>query len=196
MPVDTEDRAPPPAAAPPCVEMMEAILQREPGVRSVALDMQAVGGEVICQKDAFLCAALGTKVGVTFNKRLGAGCFGGEGFVLQRLSGDGLAFLHACGSVIERRLQGGTLRVDTGCLVGFTPGIEYDIERAGGLKSMVFGGEGLFLTTLRGTGRVWMQSLPFSRLADRILAHAPAAGGADRGEGSVLGGAGRVLDGD
>ena len=162
----------------------------------VALDMRTVGGEVVCQKDAFLCAALGTKVSISFNKRLGAGFFGGEGFVLQRLSGDGMAFLHACGSVIERRLDGQTLRVDTGCLVGFTPGIEYDIARAGGLKSMIFGGEGLFLTTLRGTGTVWLQSLPFSRLADRILAFAPSAGGSDKGEGSVLGGVGRVLDGD
>ncbi len=161
----------------------------------VPLDMQALGGEITCQKDAFLCAALGTKVSITFNRRLGAGFFGGEGFILQKLSGDGMAFLHACGSVVEKRLEGQSLRVDTGCLVGFTPGIEYDIARAGGLKSMVFGGEGLFLATLRGTGTVWLQSLPFSRLADRILAFAPGAGGSDQGEGSVLGGVGRLLDG-
>ncbi|MFT5175716.1 MAG: hypothetical protein ACI8W7_003908 [Gammaproteobacteria bacterium] len=148
----------------------------------VALDMQELGGEVVCQKDAFLCAALGTKISITFNRRLGAGFFGGEGFILQKLSGDGLAFMHACGSVIRKELKGETLRVDTGCLVGFTPGVEYDIERAGGLKSMVFGGEGLFLATLKGHGSVWLQSLPFSRLADRILAFAPAAGGSDKGE--------------
>ena len=148
----------------------------------VALDMQELGGEVVCQKDAFLCAALGTKISITFNRRLGAGFFGGEGFILQKLSGDGLAFMHACGSVIRKELKGETLRVDTGCLVGFTPGVEYDIERAGGLKSMVFGGEGLFLATLKGHGSVWLQSLPFSRLADRILAFAPAAGGSAKGE--------------
>ncbi len=162
----------------------------------VALDMAAIGGELTCQKDAFLCAALGTKVSVAFNKRIGAGLFGGEGFILQRLEGDGMAFVHAGGTVIERRLEGQTLRVDTGCLVGFSPGIDYDIERAGGLKSMVFGGEGLFLVTLSGTGTVWLQSLPFSRLADRILAFAPSAGGSSRGEGSVTGGIGRLLDGD
>jgi len=162
----------------------------------IALDMQRIGGEVTCQKDAFLCAALGTKVSITFNRRLGAGFFGGEGFILQQLSGDGMVFLHACGSVIEKRLDGGELRVDTGCLVGFTPGIEYDIERAGGLKSMMFGGEGLFLTTLRGTGTVWLQSLPFSRLADRIIAFAPGSGGASKGEGSALGSVGRLFDGN
>jgi uncharacterized protein (TIGR00266 family) len=148
----------------------------------VALDMQELGGELVCQKDAFLCAALGTKISITFNRRLGAGFFGGEGFILQKLSGDGMAFMHACGSVIRKELNGETLRVDTGCLVGFTPGIDYDIERAGGLKSMVFGGEGLFLATLKGHGSVWLQSLPFSRLADRILACAPSSGGSGKGE--------------
>jgi len=162
----------------------------------VALDMAAIGGELICQKDAFLCAALGTKISIAFNKRLGAGLFGGEGFILQRLEVDGYVFLHAGGTVVARRLENQTLRVDTGCLVGFTPGIDYDIERAGSLKSMVFGGEGLFLATLSGSGTVWLQSLPFSRLADRILAFAPSAGGGDKGEGSVLGGVGRLLDGD
>lgn len=160
----------------------------------IAVDMQDVGGEIVCQKDTFLCAALGTKISITFNKRLGAGFFGGEGFVLQKLSGDGMAFMHACGSVIRKDLNGETLRVDTGCLVGFTPGIDYDIERAGGLKSMVFGGEGMFLATLKGHGTVWLQSLPFSRLADRILACAPSSGGGDKGEGSVLGGVGRLID--
>ena len=162
----------------------------------VALDMADIGGEVICQKDAFLCAALGTKVSIAFNKRIGAGLFGGEGFILQKLVGDGMAFMHAGGTVIRKELNNEGLRVDTGCLVGFTPGIDYDIARAGGLKSMIFGGEGLFLASLSGTGTVWLQSLPFSRLADRILAFAPTAGGSSKGEGSVLGGVGRVLDGD
>jgi len=151
--------------------------------RVIALDMGVAGSEVICQRDAFLCAALGTKVGVAFNKRLGTGFFGGEGFILQRLEGDGMAFMHAGGTVLERRLDGETLLVDTGCLVGFTPGVEYEIESAGGLKSMLFGGEGMFLARLRGTGTVWIQSLPFSRLADRILKFAPSAGGAEKGEG-------------
>lgn len=145
------------------------------------------GNEVICQKDAFLCAALGTQVDIAFQKRLGAGFFGGEGFILQRLRGDGMAFLHAGGTIIQKDLRGETLRVDTGCIVGFSRGIDYDIQMAGGLKSMFFGGEGLFLATLGGVGRVWLQSLPFSRLADRIIAHAPRAGGRSKGEGSVLG---------
>ncbi|MBT3658501.1 MAG: TIGR00266 family protein, partial [Rhodospirillaceae bacterium] len=126
----------------------------------MAIDMSSIGGELICQKDAFLCAALGTKVDIAFNKRLGAGFFGGEGFILQRLSGDGMAFVHAGGTIIEKQLNGETLRVDTGCIAAFTSGIEYDIERAGGLKSMFFGGEGLFLATLKGTGTVYLQSLP------------------------------------
>ena len=163
----------------------------------VPLDMATIpGGEILCQKDAFLCAAYGTKVGIAFQRRLGTGFFGGEGFILQRLQGDGMAFVHACGTIIERQLQGETLRVDTGCLVAFEPSIDYNIERAGNLKSMFFGGEGLFLATLRGAGRAGLQSLPFSRLADRIIAHAPSAGGSDKGEGSVLGGLGRLLDGD
>lgn len=164
--------------------------------RILAVDMARIGGELICQKDAFLCAALGTRIDIAFTRRLGTGFFGGEGFVLQRLSGDGMAFVHAGGTVIEKNLTGETLRVDTGCVAAFTGGIDYDIERAGGLKSMVFGGEGLFLATLRGTGTVWIQSLPFSRMADRILAHAPRAGGSDKGEGSILGGIGDLLGGD
>jgi len=148
----------------------------------IALNMAEIGGEFICQKDAFLCAALGTKIGITFNKKLGSGLFGGEGFILQKLEGDGMAFAQAGGTIIKKELQGETLRVDTGCLVGFTNGIEYDIEMAGGLKSMVFGGEGMFLATLSGTGTVWLQSLPFSRMADRILEHAPDAGGKEQGE--------------
>jgi uncharacterized protein (TIGR00266 family) len=161
----------------------------------VPMDMQKLGGEVICQKDAFLCAALGTEVSIAFNKRLGAGFFGGEGFILERLRGDGMAFVHAGGTIIEKQLNGEVLKVDTGCIVAFTPGIEYDIQRAGGLKSMFFGGEGLFLATLRGTGTVYLQSLPFSRLADRIISSAPSIGGSSKGEGSVLGGLGRMLDG-
>jgi uncharacterized protein (TIGR00266 family) len=162
----------------------------------IPYDLGKRGGELICQKDAFLCAAKGTKVGIAFNRRLGAGFFGGEGFILQRLNGDGMAFLHAGGTVVEKVLRGETLRVDTGCIVAFGPGIEYDIQRAGGLKSMFFGGEGLFLATLRGQGAVLLQSLPFSRLADRILQHAPRAGGKRKGEGSILGGLGDLLDGD
>ncbi len=161
----------------------------------IPVNMQAIGGEIFCQKDAFLCAALGTEVSIAFQRRLGTGFFGGEGFILQRLRGDGMAFIHASGTIIERSLQGETLRVDTGCLVAFEPSVTYDIQRAGSLKSMFFGGEGLFLATLSGHGRIWLQSLPFSRLADRIIAHAPASGGKDRGEGSVLGGIGRMLDG-
>lgn len=162
----------------------------------LALNLAQIGGEITCQKDSFLCAAFGTQVTIAFNKRLGAGFFGGEGFILQKLKGDGMAFIHAGGTVVERQLNGETLRVDTGCLVAFSPGITYDIQRAGNLKSMFFGGEGLFLATLSGHGRVWLQSLPFSRMADRILAHAPSAGGRSVGEGSVLGGLGRLIDGN
>jgi uncharacterized protein (TIGR00266 family) len=164
--------------------------------RIIPMDLGKMGGEILCQKDAFLCAASGTRVGIAFQRRLGAGFFGGEGFILQSLQGDGMVFIHASGTIVERHLQGETLRVDTGCLVAFESSVDYSIERAGNLKSMFFGGEGLFLATLSGHGRVWMQSLPFSRLADRILAHAPKAGGSDKGEGSVLGGIGRMLDGD
>ncbi len=162
----------------------------------IPVDMTKVGGELLCQKDAFLAAALGTEVGIAFTKRLGTGFFGGEGFILQRLKGDGMVFVHAGGTVIRKKLKNDILRVDTGCLVAFTKGINYDIERAGNLKSMFFGGEGLFLATLSGTGLVLLQSLPFSRMADRILAHAPSAGGSRKGEGSILGGLGDLLDGD
>jgi uncharacterized protein (TIGR00266 family) len=154
----------------------------------IPIDMaQIPGQEVICQKDAFLCAALGTQIDIAFQRKLGTGFFGGEGFILQRLRGDGMAFLHAGGTIIQKDLRNETLRVDTGCIVGFSRGIDYDIQLSGGLKSMFFGGEGLFLATLSGAGRVWLQSLPFSRLADRIIAHAPSAGGRSKGEGSVLG---------
>ena len=162
----------------------------------IPIDMTEVGGELLCQKDAFLCAALGTEVGIAWTKRFGAGFFGGEGFILQRLRGDGMTFLHAGGTVIKKELNNEKIRVDTGCIVSFTTGINYDIQRAGNLKSMFFGGEGLFLATLSGTGTVLLQSLPFSRLADRILQHAPAAGGKRKGEGSVLGGLGDLIGGN
>lgn len=160
----------------------------------LAVDMAKIGGELVCQKDAFLCAAMGTKLGIAFQRKLGVGFFGGEGFILQKLEGDGMAFLHAGGHVVKKQLRGETLRVDTGCLVAFTRGIEYDIQMAGNLKSMFFGGEGFFLATLRGQGTVLLQSLPFSRLADRVLAHAPSAGGSSKGEGSVLGGLANMFE--
>lgn len=159
----------------------------------IAMNLAELGGEITCQKDSFLCAALGTEVGIAFAQKLGAGLFGGEGFILQRLRGDGMAFVHAGGTIVRKQLNGETLRVDTGCLVAFTPGIEYDIQRSGGLKSMIFGGEGLFLATLRGHGTVWLQTLPFSRLADRIISSSPKAGGSSKGEGSVLGGLGNLF---
>jgi len=153
----------------------------------MAIDLDEAKGELICQKDAFLAAALGTEISIAFAKRLGAGFFGGEGFILQRLVGDGMVFIHAGGAIVEKRLNNEKIMVDTGCIVAFEKTISYDIQRAGNLKSMAFGGEGLFLATLQGTGRVWVQSLPFSRLADRVLEHAPSAGGQQTGEGSVLG---------
>lgn len=163
----------------------------------IALDLSLMPqNQFTCQKDAFLCAAMGTKVDITFNKRFGSGLFGGEGFILQKLSGDGRAFVHAGGTVVKKELKNEKLKVDTGCLVGFTAGIDYNIERAGELKSMLFGGEGLFLATLQGTGTVYLQSLPFSRLADRIIKSAPRLSGKQKGEGSVLGQIGNMLDGD
>ena len=160
------------------------------------IDMSKVKGELLCQKDAFLCAALGTEVSIAFTKRLGAGFFGGEGFILQRLRGDGMAFVHAGGTVVVKKLNNELIRVDTGCIVAFTSRINYEIQPAGSLKSMFFGGEGLFLATLSGTGTVLLQSLPFSRMADRILAHAPSVGGRRKGEGSILGGLGDLIDGN
>ncbi len=155
----------------------------------IAIDLDEANGELICQKDSFLCAALGTEISIAFNKKLGAGLFGGEGFILQRLRGDGMVFIHAGGTIVEKRLHGEKIMIDTGCIVAFENSITYDIQRAGNLKSMIFGGEGLFLATLQGTGRIWLQSLPFSRLADRILQNAPSAGGRSQGESSILGGA-------
>ncbi len=163
----------------------------------VAVRLSDVGGELVSQKDSFLAAAKGVSIGIAFQKKIGAGLFGGEGFIMQRLSGAGLVFVHAGGTLHERTLEPGeTVRVDTGCIVAFQPSVSYDIQFVGGIKSALFGGEGLFFATLRGPGRIWLQSLPFSRLADRIFAAAPQAGGKDKGEGSILGGIGRVLDGD
>ena len=162
----------------------------------LAIPLAELGGELLCQKDGFLAAAYGTKLSMAFNQRLGAGFFGGEGFILQRLQGDGMVFIHAGGTVVRKELRNSRLRIDTGCVVAFTPGVAFDIERAGNLRSMLFGGEGLFLATLQGTGTVWIQSMPFSRLADRVLANAPSAGGARTEEGSILGGLGGLLDGD
>ncbi|OGI11623.1 MAG: TIGR00266 family protein [Candidatus Margulisbacteria bacterium GWF2_35_9] len=153
----------------------------------VAIDMGKIKKDIICQKDSFLCAALGTKLDIAFQKRLGVGFFGGEGFILQRITGDGMLFINAGGTVIEKELNGETLRIDTGCIVAFEDGINYDIQAASSLKSMVFGGEGIFLATLSGKGRVWLQSLPFSRLADNVIAHAPRVQGSSQGEGSLLG---------
>jgi uncharacterized protein (TIGR00266 family) len=163
----------------------------------VPVHLNEIGGELLAQKDSFLCAAKGVSLGIAFTKRLGAGFFGGEGFILQRLQGDGLAFIHAGGTVLQRDLAAGELlRVDTGCIVGFQPSVSYDIQFVGGIKSALFGGEGLFFATLRGPGKVWLQSLPLSRLAGRIVAAVPGLTRGGREEGSVLGGIGRILDGD
>ncbi len=149
----------------------------------IAVDLSRHSGGILCQKDAFLAAALGTKIDIAFNRKLGSGFFGGEGFILEKLQGDGMAFIHAGGTVIKKELNNEMLRLDTGCLVAFSEGIDYDIEMTKGLKSMFFGGEGLFLATLKGSGTVWIQSLPFSRLADRVLQNAPSNGGRNQGEG-------------
>ena len=163
----------------------------------VPVHLAELGGELLAQKDSFLCAAKGVSLGIAFQKRFGAGLFGGEGFILQRLQGDGWAFMHAGGTLYERTLAPGeTLRVDTGCVVAFQPSVQFDIQFVGSVKTALFGGEGLFFATLRGPGRIWLQSLPFSRLAGRIVAAAPKTGRGGREEGSVLGGLGRLLDGD
>jgi len=163
----------------------------------IPIDLTEYRGKFICQKDAFLCAAKGVSVGIEFSKKLGRGLFGGEGFIMQKLEGDGMAFVHAGGTMAKKVLQrGDILRVDTGCIVGFTQEIDYDIEFIGGIKNTVFGGEGLFYAKLQGPGTVYIQSLPFSRLAGRVWASAPQGGGKDRGEGSILGGLGNILDGD
>jgi len=165
--------------------------------RIIAIDLLEYGSKFICQKDAFLCAAKGVSIGIEFSKRLGRGLFGGEGFIMEKLEGDGMAFVHAGGTIHKKELQAGeTLRVDTGCIVGFTQHIDYDIEFVGGIKNTLFGGEGLFFARLCGPGTVFIQSLPFSRLAQRVLALAPRTGSKTRGEGSILGGLGDLLDGD
>ncbi|WP_135550971.1 TIGR00266 family protein [Paenibacillus cymbidii] len=161
----------------------------------VPLDLSELDGKIICQKDAFLCAAKGVSVGIAFQRKLGTGFFGGEGFIMQKIEGDGLAFVHAGGVIVEKVLQPGeVLRVDTGCLVALTQSVDYDIEFVKGVKSALFGGEGLFFATLRGPGRVWLQSLPFSRMADRIVSASRFYGRKE--EGSVLGGLGNLFDGD
>ena len=163
----------------------------------LAMDLKTLGGQLICQKDSFLCAARGVSIGIAFQRKIGVGLFGGEGFIMQRLEGDGLCFVHAGGTVHPIDLQAGqTLRVDTGCLVALQPSVAYDIQFVGKIKTALFGGEGLFYAALTGPGRVWLQSLPLSRMADRIYKAAPAAGGKRQGEGSILGGLGGILDGD
>ena len=159
------------------------------------MDLRAIGGQLICQKDSFLCAARGVSVGIAFQRKIGAGLFGGEGFIMQKLEGDGLCFVHARGSIHSLDLSAGeTLRVDTGCLVALQPSVNYDIQFVGKVKTALFGGEGLFFATLRGPGKVWLQSLPLSRLADRIYKAAPQTGRRSE-EGSILGGLGDLLDG-
>ncbi len=161
------------------------------------IDLTRFRGKFICQKDAFLCAAKGVSVGIEFSKKLGSGLFGGEGFIMQKLEGDGMAFVHAGGTTAVKELGAGeTLRVDTGCIIGFDSTIDYDIEFVGGIKNTVFGGEGLFFAKLQGPGTVYVQSLPFSRLASRVWAAAPQTGGKSKGEGGFLGSIGELLDGD
>ena len=163
----------------------------------VAIHLKDIGGEIIAQKDSFLAAAKGVSVGIAFQRKIGVGLFGGEGFIMQRLEGDGLTFVHAGGTLHSLDLSAGqTLRVDTGCLVALQPSVSYDIQFVGKIKTALFGGEGLFFAQLTGPGRVWLQSLPLSRMADRIYKAAPAAGGKRVGEGSILGGLGGLLDGD
>ena len=160
----------------------------------IPLDLARLGGKVVCQKDSFLCAAKGVAIGIELQRKLGTGLFGGEGFIMQRLEGDGLAFVHAGGHVLERKLQPGeTLKIDTGCVVAYTREVDFDIQFVGGVKNTLFGGEGVFFASLRGPGTVWIQTLPVSRLAGRILAYGSYK---RKEEGSVLGGIGNLLDGD
>ncbi len=163
----------------------------------LAIKLDDVQGRLICQKDAFLCAARGVSLGIEFQKRIMTGLFGGEGFIMQKLEGDGWVFVHVGGTTLQRDLAPGEeLHIDTGCVAAYTGDIDFDVVRAGSIKSMIFGGEGVFFAKLRGPGRVWIQSLPFSRLAGRIFAAAPQGGGRHVGEGSLLGGIGNLLDGD
>lgn len=160
----------------------------------IPLDLQQLGGKIICQKDAFLCAAKGVAIGIEFQKKLGTGLFGGEGFIMEKLEGDGMAFVHAGGHVMSRELQPGELlKIDTGCIVAFTQNVDYDIQFVGGIKNTLFGGEGVFFATLRGPGTVWIQTLPISRLAGRILSYGTYK---RKEEGSILGGLGNMIDGD
>ncbi|RPI58455.1 MAG: TIGR00266 family protein, partial [Planctomycetaceae bacterium] len=162
----------------------------------IPVPLKSVDGILICQKDSFLCAAKGVSVGIHFQRKILTGLFGGEGFIMQKLEGDGMVFMHAGGTVVERTLQSGeVLHVDTGCVVALDAGVDFDIQQAGGIKTALFGGEGLFFATLRGPGKIWLQSLPFSRLAGRMLKAAPQKGGS-KGEGSILGALGGFLDGD
>lgn len=159
----------------------------------IPLDLYELGGKVVCQKDAFLCAAKGVSIGIELQRKLGTGLFGGEGFIMQKLEGDGMAFVHAGGMVVEKNLDiGEVIKVDTGCVVAYTGRVDFDIEFIGGIRNTIFGGEGLFFATLRGPGKVWLQSLPISRLANRILRY---GGPRRKEEGSVLGGLGNLLDG-
>lgn len=161
----------------------------------IPMDLQQLGGKIVCQKDSFLCAAKGVSVGIEFQRKLGTGLFGGEGFIMQKVEGDGLAFCHAGGHIIERQLQPGeTLKIDTGCVVAYTKDVDYDIQFVGGVKNTLFGGEGMFFATLKGPGKVWLQTLPISRLASRIISY--GGGGRRKEEGSILGGLGNLLDGD
>jgi uncharacterized protein (TIGR00266 family) len=160
----------------------------------IPLDLYRLGGRIICQKDAFLCAAKGVSIGIEFQRKLGTGLFGGEGFIMEKIEGDGMAFMHAGGHVVEKELNAGELlKIDTGCIVAFTSGVHYDIQFVGGIKNTLFGGEGVFFATLRGPGKVWIQSLPISRLAGRILQYGTFK---RKEEGGVLGGLGNLLDGD
>jgi len=162
----------------------------------IPVALPKVGGTLICQKDSFLCAAKGVSIGIFFQKKILTGLFGGDGFIMQKLDGDGLVFVHAGGTVVSRQLSPGeVLHVDTGCVVAFEPSVQFDIQQAGGIKSALFGGEGLFFARLQGPGHIWLQSLPFSRLAGRMLQAAPQRGGS-KGEGSILGGLGGILAGD
>ncbi|NYT42927.1 TIGR00266 family protein [Sphingomonas sp. R-74633] len=163
----------------------------------VPLKLDQLGGTLICQKDAFLCAAKGVSMGIAFQRRVMTGLFGGEGFIMQKLDGDGWVFVQFGGMVVERELAPGEeLHVDTGCVAAFTPSVDFDLISAGGVRSMIFGGEGLFFARLRGPGKVWIQSLPFSRLAGRMMAAASSYGGQNRGEGSVLGSLGDIIGGN
>jgi uncharacterized protein (TIGR00266 family) len=162
----------------------------------IPMDLHQLGGKIVCQKDAFLCAAKGVAVGIDFQKRLGTGLFGGEGFIMQKVEGDGLAFVHAGGHIMERELAPGeVLHIDTGCVVAYTKDVDFDIQMVGGIRNTLFGGEGFFFAVLRGPGKVWLQTLPISRLASRIIQYAPQTGGRKE-EGGMLGGLGNLLDGD